>query len=98
MRKELDRRILDKEGAEILKRELGYDLIHRISYYIKALYSERPKKMLHQLNKSKSTNQQLGSSMLSKSSVPSDLKSPTKASKSSHPHGIAPPQDEKHKP
>ena len=88
MRKALDQRILNKEGAEILKRELGYDLIQRISYYIKALYSERPKKMLHQLNKSKSTNQQLGSSMISKSSVPSEKISPTKASKSSRTYGI----------
>ena len=76
MRKALDQRILNKEGAEILKRELGYDLIQRISYYIKALYSERPRKMLNQSN---NTNQQI--SMISKSSIPSDLKSPTKSSR-----------------
>ena len=43
MRRALDQKILSKEGAEILKKELGYDLIQRIIYYTKALYSERPK-------------------------------------------------------
>ena len=43
MRAALDQRILSKEGSELLKQELGYDLIQRMSFFIRALRTDKPK-------------------------------------------------------
>ena len=41
MRNKLDEKILSKEGSNLLKKELGNDLIQRIIHFISALYSEQ---------------------------------------------------------
>ena len=50
MRNDLNDKILSKEGANLLRKELGSDLIQRITYYIRALYWERPRNLKNSMS------------------------------------------------